>query len=92
MNRYLLPVICSVLIAGGAPNISSAQGSKAAAQVHLDKAKAAAYRPGTDMTALYERVCAPALAEKGPQIPKPTEEGQASPKMTSNGNPLATAS
>src|SRR5262245_4418019 len=81
MSRYFISVICSALLVGGTPNISTAQGSKAAAQVHLDKAKAAAYRPGTDMTALYERVCAPALAEKGPQIPNPTEEGQTSPKM-----------
>ena len=47
MKRYLVPVFCSsLLLAGGSLNLASAQGSKAAAQVHIDKAKAAAYRPG----------------------------------------------
>src|SRR5213593_4482029 len=54
---------------------------RAAAQVHMDKAKAAAYRPDSDLTMLYETVCRPAIAENGPQIPKPTEGGQTAPTM-----------
>ena len=77
MKRYLVPISCSVmLLAGGISNVASAQGSKAAAQVHVDKAKAAAYRPGHDLTHLYETVCAPALSDRGPVEPKPTEGGQ----------------
>ena len=48
MKRYLVPVFCSsLLLAGGILNDAIAQGSKAAAQVHIDKAKAAAYRTGS---------------------------------------------
>src|SRR6266849_2166861 len=81
MKRYFVPVLCSFLMLGGTMNAASAQGSKAAAQVHIDKATAAAYRPDSDLTKLYETVCGPAIAEKGPQIPKPAEGGQTAPTM-----------
>src|SRR5216684_8349763 len=77
MKRYLVPVLCcSLLPASGIFNPVSGQGSKAAAQVHIDKAKAAAYRTGSDLTNLYETVCAPAISDKGPVIPNPSEGGQ----------------
>lgn len=77
MKRNWLPVFCSLfLLVGGTVDPVNAQGSKAAAQVHIDMAKAAAYRPGSDLTKLYETVCAPAIAEKGPQIPSASEGGQ----------------
>ncbi len=77
MKRYLVPLFWSILLlASGIANLANAQGSKAAAQVHLDKAKAAAYRPGYPLTRLYETVCAPALSEKGPVEPSPSEGGQ----------------
>ena len=82
MKKYLAPLFCSaLLLASGISNLANAQGSKAAAQPHLDKAKAAAYRTGSDLTKLYEAVCAPALSEKGPQIPNPSAGGQTSPSL-----------
>ena len=73
MKRNWVPVFCSsLLLAGGSLNLATAQGSKAAAQVHIDKAKAAAYRPGSDLSHLYETVCAPAIRDKGPGIPDPS--------------------
>lgn len=63
------------------PNLAKAQGSMAAAQPHIDKAKAAAWRPGdglNDLTHLYEVVCAPAISPKGPSEPP----DQASPPLS----------
>ena len=83
MKRYSVPLFCSMLLlASGTANLADAQGSKAAAQVHLDRAKAAAYRPGHPLTNLYETVCAPALSEKGPVEPNPTEGGQTAASLT----------
>lgn len=79
MKRYLVPALSSaVLLFGGIGNNANAQGggSKAAAQVHIDKAKAAAYRLGSDLTQLYETVCAAAMSDRGPVEPKPTDGGQ----------------
>ena len=82
MKRYWVPVFCGgLLLATGSLNPAAAQGSKAAAQVHIDKAKAAAYRPEGDLTRLYETVCAPALSEKGPRRADPSEGGQTAPTM-----------
>ena len=69
-----------LLLTGVAPKVASAQGSIAAAQVHIDRAKAAAYRPGFDLTTLYERICAPALSEKGPQEAGVVEQQLPSPE------------
>src|ERR1051325_387051 len=82
MKRYWMPVTCgALLLAAGSLNPAVAQGSKAAAQVHIDKAKAAAYRPDGDLTRLYETVCAPALSEKGPRRADPSEGGQTAPTL-----------
>jgi metallo-beta-lactamase class B len=82
MKRYLVPLFSTiVLLASGVVTVANAQGSKAAAQVHIDKAKAAAYRPGYPLTKLYETVCAPALSEKGPVEPNANEGGQTSPSL-----------
>src|SRR2546422_4621191 len=82
MKRFLMPVLCGgLLLATGSLNSAAAQGSKAAAQVHIDKAKAAAYRPDGDLTRLYETVCAPAISEKGPRRADPTEGGQTAPSL-----------
>jgi metallo-beta-lactamase class B len=56
----------ALLSALALPNSASAQGSMAAAQAHIDKAKAAVYRPGFEFSQLYETVCRPAISEKGP--------------------------
>jgi len=73
MKRHHATLLCAaVLLAGTVPNMANAQGSVAAAQVHLDKARAAAWKPGdglNDLTHLDETVCAPALNPKGPQEP-----------------------
>jgi hypothetical protein len=82
MKRYLVPLFCNALFLAGATwNLAGAQGSRAAAQVHIDKAKAAAYRPGSDLTHLYEFVCAPAISEKRPTIPDPKDFTQTSPTL-----------
>jgi metallo-beta-lactamase class B len=82
MKRNLAPSFCGVLlVAAGLSTVANAQGSKAAAQVHLDIAKAAAYRHGHDLSKLYETVCEPALSERGPVEPKPTDGGQTAPSL-----------
>src|SRR5262249_10466717 len=79
MKRYLIAVFCSAFVyAIGILSVAYAEGPagpvNAAAQKHIDIAKAAAYRPGFDLVALYERVCAPALSEKGPDKTEPAKE------------------
>src|SRR5712692_4475000 len=85
MNRYLAPLICTVLFLATSIAIdANAQASgKAAAQSHLAAAKAAAYEPGNDLTVLYDTVCAPALSDKGPGEPR--DQAQA-PGSTSLAN------
>ena len=81
-SRALL--LCGVaLFAGGSLGVAGAQGPNAAAQVHLDRAKAAAYRPGHSLMMLYENVCADALSPEGPVEPRPTEGGQTAPPLAS---------
>ena len=82
MKRYSMPLVGSMLLlVSGTLNVANAQGSKAAAQVHIDKARAAAYRPGHPLTHLFETVCAPAMSERGPVEPRPTDGGQTAPSM-----------
>ena len=77
-----------LLLTNAIPKLANAQGSMAAAQPHLDKAKAAAWKPGdglNDLTQLYEVVCAPALNPKGPhepadQAPLPLSERKVPPR------------
>src|SRR6266478_2351498 len=73
MKDYLsLPFCIMLLLASGFSNPAYAQTSlNAAAQSHLAAAKAAAYEPGNDLTVLYDRVCEPALSERGPVQPPP---------------------
>ena len=67
MKRYRIALFCGAFVfAGGVLTVASAEGPNAGVQKHADIAKAAAYRPGNDLTLLYEIVCAPALSEKGP--------------------------
>ena len=82
MKRGLTFLLCGVALSvGGAMPVAHAQGSRAAAQVHLDRAKAAAYRPGHPLMALYENVCAPAMSAQGLAEPGPTDQGQAAPPL-----------
>jgi len=71
MKNYFVGMLSAVLLFTMAiPNVARAQGSMAAAQSHLDKAKAAAWKPGdglNDLTHLYETVCGPAMSPKGPR-------------------------
>lgn len=77
MKTYFAALITpALLLLGAIPQTVRAQeatlqGSMAAAQPHIDKAKQAAWRPKdglNDLTQLYETVCGPALSEKGPAI------------------------
>ena len=71
----LTTVACAVaLCVAGGVHLADAQTSKA--QQHLAKAKAAAFRPGHSLMALYENVCADALAPEPPSEPRPTDGGQ----------------
>jgi metallo-beta-lactamase class B len=82
MKRYLVCLFCSVLLlATQIAHPANAQGSKTAAQVHIDKARAAAYRPGHPLQRLFETVCAPAMSEKGPVEPNAAEGGQTAPSL-----------
>lgn len=80
MKRYLLPLCCiALLLPSWISNQANAQTSSRAAiqaphinqaaRALLEKAWAAAYQPGHSLTVLYERVCAPALSERGPVEP-----------------------
>ncbi len=84
-NHVTVLLAAAFLAASAAPNTAFAQGSMAAAQPHIDKAKEAAWRPKDglfDMTKLYEAVCAPALNPKGPlEPPEPTPEPLAQRKI-----------
>jgi metallo-beta-lactamase class B len=59
-RAVFLLVICFSIGANAQTNLNPA------VQVHIDVAKAAAYRPGNDLTVLYDTVCEPALSAKGP--------------------------
>src|SRR5690349_5672444 len=69
MRRYGA-IFLALFLPIQASQVASAQGSKAAAQTHIDRAKAAAYRPGFDLTTLYEWVCRAALSPEGPTEPQ----------------------
>jgi metallo-beta-lactamase class B len=91
MKRYLAPLLGGMaLAAGGALVVAGAQGSKSAAQIHLDRAKAAAYRPGHSLMMLYENVCADALSPEGPVEPRPTDGGQTAPPLATRRIPPRT--
>jgi metallo-beta-lactamase class B len=82
MTRYLASLFCGVALSvGAAMPVAHAQGSRAAAQVHIDRARAAAYRPGHTLMALFENVCAQALSPQGPAEPDPTGQGQRAPTL-----------
>ena len=88
-SRALL--LCAVaLFAGGSLSVIAAQGPNAAAQAHLDRAKAAAFRPGHSLMMLYENVCADALSPEGPVEPRPTDGGQTAPPLASRRIPPRT--
>ena len=87
MRRYHVTLLCTAfLLVVAIPNAAKAQGSLAAAQPHLDKAKEAAWRPKdglNDLTQLYETVCEPALSAKGPAVdqePGPAEKHRTPPR------------
>jgi metallo-beta-lactamase class B len=71
MKNYFVGMLSlGLLLTMAIPNVARAQGSLAAAQPHLDKAKEAAWSPKdglNDLTHLYETVCGPAMSEKGPR-------------------------
>jgi metallo-beta-lactamase class B len=68
MKRSLL-AICIVALISMAGIANAQTSGKAAAQVHIDKAKALAYEPGQDMIDVFDSLCGPAISERGPQIP-----------------------
>src|SRR5207247_2651052 len=84
MKRYRIALFCGAFVlAGGILNFASAEGPNAAAQKHLDIAKAAAYRPGHDLTSLYETVCRPAMTGKArDEKPPKTDPAPGSTKLS----------
>ena len=82
MRRDRAALFCALaLSACGMLSVAGAQGPNAAAQVHLERAKAAAYRPGHSLMMLYENVCADALSAEGPVEPRATDGGQTAPPL-----------
>jgi len=89
MKKYFVGMLSTVLLLGmslAIANVARAQGSVAAAQPHLDKAKDAAWHPKdglNDLTHLYEVVCEPALNPNGPNLeqqPGPPEKHKTPPR------------
>src|SRR5687768_15506131 len=78
------------LTVGGAPWVAHAQGPNAAARVHIDRARAAAYRPGHSLMMLYENVCADAISPEGPVEPRSTDGGQTAPPLAARRAPPRT--
>ena len=78
MKRYPAVLSCAVLLLASwiATEANAQSRGKTAAQSHIAAAKAAAYEPGNDLTVLYDTVCEPALADRGPVEPNV----QAAPK------------
>jgi metallo-beta-lactamase class B len=71
-GHHIILICCALLILCAVPSGARAQGSMAAAQPYLKKARAAAWQPGdglNNLTYLYETVCKPAMDPKGPQPP-----------------------
>src|ERR1051326_9557752 len=65
MKRYRMALFCGAFVLAGALlHFARAADLPASVQKHTDIAKAAAYRPGHDLTSLYETVCRPALSGK----------------------------
>src|SRR5579862_7181677 len=72
MKRFFAPVFCAVLVFTLSIAIeANAQNSPTSPAVmsHVNAAKAVAYTPGNDLTALFDAVCEPALNPKGPKEP-----------------------
>ena len=65
MKSYRMALFIGAFVsAGGILHAAGAADIPASVQKHTDIAKAAAYRPGHDLTSLYEAVCRPALSGK----------------------------
>ena len=82
MKRYLVTLSCAVLLLASwiATEANAQTRGRTAAQSHIAAAKAAAYEPGNDLTVLYDTVCEPALADRGPVEPNV----QAAPESLAN--------
>ena len=82
MKRYPAVLSCAVLLLASwiATEGNAQTRGKTAAQSHIAAAKAAAYEPGNDLTVLYDTVCEPALADRGPVEPNV----QAAPESLAN--------
>src|SRR5579862_4738154 len=75
MKSFRIALFCGAFVfAGGIVTLANAEGPNAAVQKHADIAKAAAYRPGHDLTALYEGVCKPALSQQGAAEEAPAKD------------------
>ena len=69
MKRYLAALFCGVLFFTGLLVSNADAQSRAAADAHIAKARALAWEPGHDLIDVFEGLCAPAMSERGPQIP-----------------------
>lgn len=74
---------CVFALAGGIVLAAGAGDVPASVQKHTDIAKAAAYRPGHDLTSLYETMCRPALSGKArDENPPKTDPAPGSTKLS----------
>jgi metallo-beta-lactamase class B len=85
MKRYRIALFCGAFVmAGGILHFLKAADLPASVQKHVDIAKAAAYRPGHDLTALYETVCRPAMSGKArDENPPKTDPAPGSTQLSS---------
>jgi metallo-beta-lactamase class B len=84
MKRYCMTLFFGAFVLAGATLYAAgAADIPASVQKHTDIAKAAAYRPGHDLTSLYEAVCRPALAGKArDENPPKTDPAPGSTKLS----------
>src|ERR1051326_9527839 len=85
MKPYRIALFCGTLVmAGGILYSLKAADIPASVQKHVDIAKAAAYRPGHDLTALYETGCRPAMSGKArDENPPKTDPAPGSTQLSS---------
>src|ERR1700745_2754005 len=85
MRRYRIGMFFGAFVlAGGILHAAEPADLPATVQKHTDIAKAAAYRPGHDLSSLYETMCRPALSGKArDENPPKTDPAPGSTQLSS---------
>src|SRR5215470_19098869 len=85
MKRYRMGLLCGAfLLTAGSLHAAGPVDVPAPVLKHTDIAKAAAYRPGHDLSSLYEVMCRPALSGKArDENPPKTDPAPGSTQLSS---------